>query len=250
MVKRICVIRWRFMAACAAAMVLLVFPAALLPASAAAEKPLIVIDPGHGGHDKGAEGVSATFEKNVTLRFARVLEKALASEYRVELTRTGDYQVSYQNRASMANHQKADLFISLHSGGFFRVGLESWGVYYYPASKASSPPSTGADNAAPAGDEAGPESTDWRRIQLKHVKVSQTLADALSRHLRACPQIAGVKNAEAPLLQMEGLDMPAVAIEAGYLTHPACEGRLNDPDFLTDAAACVRQGIRAFFRER
>lgn len=253
MLKSICSPRWRYLAFWASAtafLAFLAFPGGPPSVSAAAQKPLVIIDPGHGGHDKGVEGVSESLEKDAALRFARILEEALAPECRVDLTRTGDYQVSHQNRASMANHRKADLFISIHTGGFFRVGPESWGIFYYPAA-AGSP--GGADSAGkdyPGEGGAAHERTDWRRVQLHHARASKALADALRHYLRACPEISEVKTAEAPLLLAEGLDMPAVFIEAGYLTNPACEARLNDPDFLKDAAECIRRGIRSFLGDR
>lgn len=250
MLKRICSPRWRHMAFWASAAALLAFPGVLPSVSPAAQKPLVVIDPGHGGHDKGVEGVSGSLEKGAALRFARILEKALTPECRVELTRTGDYQVSHQNRASMANHRKADLFISIHTGGFFRAGPDSWGIFYYPSRALSAGGADQAGNAASGEAALSPERVNWRRVQLHHAKASKALADTLRHYLRACPEISEVKTAEAPLLPAEGLDMPAVFVEAGYLTNPACEARLNDADFLADAAACIRQGIRSFLRER
>lgn len=253
MLKRIGSPRGRYLAFWASATALLAFlafPGVPPSVCAAAKKPLVVIDPGHGGHDTGVEGVSESLEKDVALRFARTLEKALAPECRVALTRTGDYEVSHQNRASMANHRKADLFISIHTGGFFRVGPESWGLFYYPARAISPGGANNTGKADPGEKDISSEPFNWRHAQLPHAKASKALADTLRHYLRACPEISEVKTAEAPLLLAEGLDMPAVFVEAGYLTNPACEARLNDPEFLADAAECIRRGIRSFLRDR
>ena len=213
---------------------------------AESEQPLIIIDPGHGGHVTGAAGAGGTLEKNVALEFAEILEKTLKPDYRVALTRTGDYRVSLQKRASMANYKRGACFISLHSGGFPRAGIDAWSVYAFaPTGKRHDLPET-ADNM-PGSDRAR---LNWRQIQTKYIQASKTLAETLTVNLEKCPGIGTVKSAEAPLLLLEGIDMPAVIVEAGYLTNPSCESRLNDPDFLAAAAECLRHGIDAFFLEK
>ncbi|HMA85131.1 MAG TPA: N-acetylmuramoyl-L-alanine amidase [Desulfosalsimonadaceae bacterium] len=212
----------------------------------ASKKPVIIIDPGHGGHDHGAEGPGGSLEKDAALSFANILKETLQPAYRVKLTRTGDYGVSLQKRASMANHQDGALFISIHSGGFFRAGLDRWTVYGFnpDAGRSGSPMSAGNDSGS-----AG-RSQNWRKIQTKYTRASQSLAETVTDHLKNCPSIGRVQSAEAPLLLLEGINMPAVIVEAGYLTNPSCESRLNDPDFLASAAQCLCHGIDAFFREK
>ena len=81
------------------------------------EKTTIVVDPGHGGYDNGAQGPSGTLEKTVALQFAQMLQAGFEDRYRVAITRTTDYAVGTFERANFANHAKADLFISIHTGG-------------------------------------------------------------------------------------------------------------------------------------
>ena len=69
----------------------------------------IVIDPGHGGFDDGAQGSGGSKEKALTLKFAQILAKELKPEYAVVMTRNGDYQVNLMRRASVANHHRADI---------------------------------------------------------------------------------------------------------------------------------------------
>ena len=212
----------------------------------ASERPIIIIDPGHGGHDIGARGPGGSLEKNVTLKLANVLKEMLQPAYQATLTRTGDYGMSLKNRASKANHEGGALFISIHSGGFMRAGLDGWTVYSFD-SKEGRPGRAAAneDNNPPAG-----RSMNWRRVQTKHKQASQSLAKTMSDHLQRCPAINPVQSGGAPLLLLEAINMPAVIIEAGYLTNPSCESRLNDPDFLAAAAQCIRRGIDAFFQEK
>ncbi|CAN0417348.1 unnamed protein product, partial [Phaeothamnion confervicola] len=79
-------------------------------------KPLIVIDPGHGGIDPGAVGESVT-EKELTLAVAKALKKELEAtgKFRVSLTRSKDVYIPLRERFSLAREKGADLFISLHA---------------------------------------------------------------------------------------------------------------------------------------
>ena len=83
--------------------------------------PVVVIDPGHGGPDRGVSGASGVTEKKVAYAIAQAIQKKLASACRVHLTRTGDYRVDENERASIANHRQGDLFVSLHTGGSHRL---------------------------------------------------------------------------------------------------------------------------------
>ena len=92
----------------------------------------IVIDPGHGGDETGAKGSQGTLEKNITLSVARRLKAALEARLgvRVLLTRDGDQTVPLDQRASLANNNKADLFISLHANASVRPGVSGAEVFF------------------------------------------------------------------------------------------------------------------------
>ncbi|MFW6124079.1 MAG: N-acetylmuramoyl-L-alanine amidase family protein, partial [Acidobacteriota bacterium] len=82
----------------------------------------IVIDPGHGGLETGAEGRYGTKEKKVTLDIALKLKKVIERNlpYRVQLTREEDVDVSLERRAAIANNYRAYVFISIHANGSYR----------------------------------------------------------------------------------------------------------------------------------
>ena len=86
-----------------------------------AYRRIIVLDPGHGGRESGARGADGTAEKSVTLELARLIAAELQRDYKVTLTRTDDYHVDLDNRTALANHLKADVFVSLHTGRQFRL---------------------------------------------------------------------------------------------------------------------------------
>ncbi len=92
----------------------------------------VVIDPGHGGSDLGARGASGGVEKGVSLSVARRLKAALEGRLgvRVILTRDGDAGLGLDERAAVANNNKADLFISLHANASVRPGATGAQVFY------------------------------------------------------------------------------------------------------------------------
>ncbi len=96
-----------------------------------ADLPVVVIDPGHGGNDTGAEGPDGTQEKMVALNLARLIADQLKTGCRVVLTRSDDYRLDISGRTAVANQSRADIFISLHTGGSFSRSISASTVYYY-----------------------------------------------------------------------------------------------------------------------
>ena len=92
----------------------------------------VAIDAGHGGADVGTRGPEGTLEKDVTLGVARKLRAAIQRRLglRVVLTRAGDADVSLDERAAIANNNRADLFISLHANASMREDAAGAEVYY------------------------------------------------------------------------------------------------------------------------
>jgi N-acetylmuramoyl-L-alanine amidase len=206
---------------------------------------VVVVDAGHGGHDPGAVGPSGLAEKDVTLALAKKIKDALAANHTVYLTRDGDYWLDIEKRTAVANHHRADVFISLHAGGSLHHEARGLAVFYYGAETAQG---FSAEPAAPVGD-GGQTLPPWDQIQLRHTAKSKRLADLLHNELLAGfnPMDRGIDR--APCFVLRGADMPAVLVEIGYVTHPAEEKVLKDPGSMSTVAEAVSQGIKAFFRQ-
>jgi N-acetylmuramoyl-L-alanine amidase len=209
----------------------------------------IVLDPGHGGYDKGAKGPDGTIEKSITMEFALVLAAELKKTYNVSLTRTDDYWVDTLTRTAMANHENADLFISIHTGGSFLHQASGISLYYYekiPTSALMLDIGSAKDSKSSNFKEL------WSNIQVRHQKNSRVLAECILNSLKGRvddkfeynPEIQG-----APLLVLEGADMPAVLIEIGYITNPADEKSLNDIVSMSFLAQKIKRGIDDFFEK-
>jgi N-acetylmuramoyl-L-alanine amidase len=212
----------------------------------AKQKKTIVIDPGHGGHDKGALGPEGTVEKNATLDMARMLATEFENTYRVILTRTDDYFLNIPSRTSMANHEKADLFISIHAGGSFLHQASGITLYFFKE--------TAEPALTPHTDPSKPfkrinHRSAWSDIQKAHQTTSKILAKSLLNRINQQTTFKKSEILGAPLMVLEGADMPAVCLEIGYITHPAEEKLLTDIRVLSNIVQGIRKGIDDFFEK-
>ena len=227
-----------------------------LPALAALALPstvrAIAIDAGHGGPDVGTRGPEGTLEKDVTLRVARRLQAAIQRRLglRVVLTRAGDTDVTLDQRAAIANNNRADLFISLHANASMRENAAGAEIYYLNPAEYE----VDADEA-PAGGELIPvvgggtrvlDIVRWERAQLRFVDRSavwaRTLAEELGARLPMSPR--GVQ--QAPLRVLVGANMPAALVEMGFISNPAQEAQLVSPVFQSAVVEALLQSIVRF----
>ena len=215
--------------------------------SAVDETRVIVIDPGHGGHDHGVTGIDGIVEKAVMLALAREIKDRLPSVFTVHLTRTGDYSVDLKTRTSIANRHGADLFISLHAGGGFKSGLDQWAVYHERQKSASGDVSGDVSGKIP-GEAPGPFL--WQDLQQRHIRASAALAENIGRHLEAGAAGRPVDIIAAPLVVLSGANMPAVVVETGYLTNPAAARKFSQASYVRAVADDIASGIEAFFEKQ
>ena len=195
----------------------------------------VVLDPGHGGQDTGARGPEGSLEKTVTLTFAQLITAELETHYRVVLTRTGDYELDIPSRTAVANQEKADLFISIHTGGSYLHQASGLYIFYFKDLPGISEPAT---NQSEAGNLR-----IWDTLQSRHQSASAALARQLEKHLIPGEKFKFNGILAAPLMVVRGADMPAVLIEIGYLTNPLEEKMLREKGGLSDLAKRIAKGI-------
>ncbi len=206
---------------------------------------VIVLDPGHGGQDTGARGPNGTFEKTVSLKLARIMADELGKTYKVVLTRTDDYGPEISDRTAVANNVKADLFISLHTGGSFLHEARGLTLYYYKKKAGSY---VHDETNRLDSDENSSTKIPWNTIQFRHQTTSRVLAQFVLNRLKEQGIFleSGLKGAS--LVVLEGADMPAIAIETGYITNPVNEKELLDPVILKKITRGIHNGIDDFFK--
>ena len=210
----------------------------------------IVIDAGHGGDDTGAKGAQGTLEKNVTLSVARRLKAALEARLgvRVLLTRDADQLVAQDQRAALANNNKADLFISLHANASLRPGVAGAEVFYLnlegygdKAQRASQ----GSADALPVlgGGSREIEITPWEMAQARHIDQSGLFAKAVEDALRERVPMNTRALQQAPFRVLVGANMPAVLVELGFLTNAQQEQQLASDEHQNVLVQALVEGI-------
>ena len=217
----------------------------------------IVVDAGHGGDDGGARGAGGTEEKAVTLSVARLLKAALESRLgaRVLMTRDEDRLVGLDERAAVANNNKADLFVSLHANASLRgaaSGAEVFSLAIDPGDEAVRQV-MGSQGVAMPVFGGGTREIDvilWEMAQARHVDDSAALARRVEAQLRSVVPMSPRALQRAPLRVLVGANMPAVLVEMGYLTNARQEGQLASADFQKGVANALTEAIAGFFATR
>ena len=200
-------------------------------------RPLVVIDPGHGGRDPGATGTASGLkEKDLTLVIARELHNRLATggRVRIALTRDGDRTLELDSRSDIARRLGADLFLSLHADSATDPGAR--GASVYSLSEVASDADAARLAAAQEGGRAsgGPGDGSVRAL-LTDLAVRDIMTASANFALR----LVGTANGRidlrpephrfAALRVLRRAEAPAVLVEMGYLSNTADEAMLRDP---------------------
>ena len=212
----------------------------------------IAIDPGHGGGDAGVKGVEGTTEKDLTLAVARRVKAAIESRLgiRVLLTRDDDRDVPLDGRAAVANHNKADLFISLHANASFRTATSGASILYAAfdrETERAAHASLGFQRLPTFG--GGSRDVDlvlWDLAQIRHIDRSAELATILEELFHDRIPLAPHPVDRAPLSVLESANMPAVLVEMGYLTNADQEKQMAGADFQNTFVQSVYDSVLKF----
>jgi N-acetylmuramoyl-L-alanine amidase len=218
----------------------------------------VVIDPGHGGIETGAKGVFGAQEKDVTLaislKLKDVLEKSLA--FRVVLTRDRDTEIALESRAAVANNNKADVFISLHTNGSRRKLAQGSETFFLnlnatdeEARRLAYMENTGGELA---GQIAGENQDDvelilWDMAQAAFLTQSSQLAEAIQAELNALLGTLNRGLKQAPFKVLTGVACPAVLVEVAFISNPEEEKKLLSPGFQDNVVQAVHRGLLRFF---
>ncbi len=227
------------------------------PAAPARPKPIetICVDPGHGGEDLGAIGRSKLQEKSVTLKIGLKLKKLIESKtgLRVIMTRDKDSEVSLNTRASIANNQRAQMFISIHANSSFRksaYGSET----YFVSLQATDPESLELAQKENRNNEDPGEAIQsdelkmilWNMAQTEHIRESSKLAEYIQHELN---ELLGTRNRgvkQAPFRVLMRTAMPAVLIETVFISNANEEKKLQSEEFLDKIAFAIYNGVSKF----
>ncbi|WP_375396542.1 N-acetylmuramoyl-L-alanine amidase [uncultured Sphingomonas sp.] len=225
-------------------------------------RPLVVIDPGHGGADPGAVSpTSGLKEKDVTLRIARAIRDRLlqSGRVRVALTRDDDRFLILQERYGIARKLHADLFISIHCDS---VGSgDASGASVYTLSEVASDKEAARlaarENKADiiAGVDLGGEDAEISSIlidltQRETMNVSAGFARLLGREAAALMPLRPNFHHMASLMVLKAADMPSILFETGYISNPVDAAFLDSDDGRRRIAQSVERAVEIHFARR
>jgi len=179
---------------------------------------LVVIDPGHGGYDLGAR-MSACDEKSLALSTALLTKKYLTEMgYAVILTRTRDVFMALEKRTFIANQTKSKIFVSIHYNAAKNPIAQGIEVFYHASS-----------------DKFRTGSSKKLAARVLSKLIDRTVAEN-----------RGIK--EGNFYVIRETKMPAILIEAGFMTHPEELHRLKDINYRDKIARGIAEGIDSFFK--
>ena len=222
-------------------------------------RPLVVIDPGHGGFDPGAiNPLTGLREKDVTLKIAKAIrDELLASgRVRVALTRDDDRYLVLRERYGIARRLHADLFISIHCDS--TVSPDATGASVYTLSEVSSDKEAArlaarenkADIIAGVNlDEANPDVSSILidLTQRETMNASAGFARLLGREAKPLMPTKANFHRMASLMVLKAPDMPSILFETGYISNPGDAAFLNSTSGEERIATSVTRAVETHF---
>lgn len=196
------------------------------PLSAAAAT--VMIDPGHGGSDPGAIGITGLYEKEVNLDISlKLRDELLKRGYNVVMTRTSDISISLQDRIALANQAMPDILVSVHANSYHKPDVSGTLVLYY-------------DNRYPQASWPASEamirlSPESKALALSILGGATAATNSLSRGLL-----------ESVVYMVRMGSVPSALIETAFLSNKEDEKKLRDDSFRSQMAVGIANGIAQY----
>lgn len=222
-------------------------------------RPVIVLDPGHGGIDPGTVGASGSFEKKITLRIAKELKRQLedTGRYRVLLTRDKDVFVRLGHRVKIAREAEAALFVSLHADSIRNRRVRGAAVYTLSetASDAEAAALAAKENRADviAGLHLEGESSEVTTILIdltrrETMNLSAEFASLLVPEIRKNGKVLRNDHRVAGFAVLKAPDVPSILVEMGYLSNRQDEKLLLSRAYQKRISTAMVRAIDRYFR--
>src|SRR5271156_5929888 len=233
-------------------------PSVRPPARASRPSPLVMLDPGHGGKDPGAIGVSGTYEKHVALSTAMELQRQLTAggHYRVALTRARDVFIPLDERVARAQERGASLFVSMHADALNDHEVRGASVYTLANTASDAQTAALARRENSADRFLGPA---WRGVspQVARILASLVRQETTRGSGRLAHDLVGSLDQDLPMLQnpdrhagfvvLKAADIPSVLVEMGFMSNPRDEAALRRPDHRAKVATAMKRAVEAYF---
>lgn len=222
------------------------------------ERPLIVLDPGHGGVDPGAMSRNGTREKDIVLKVAEAMAAALeeTGRFRALLTRDSDVYLPLRERYNVARRANADLFISIHADSNPVRGTRGLSVYTLSERASDSEAAALARRENRSDVIAGVDLRDRSDqvanilidlVQRETMNQSARFAEMLVTEMRGTTRVLRRTHRFAGFAVLKAPDVPSVLVELGYLTNPEDEQLLRSEAHHRRLAEAMTEAVSAYF---
>ncbi|HET9617958.1 MAG TPA: N-acetylmuramoyl-L-alanine amidase [Pseudolabrys sp.] len=226
-------------------------------------RPLIVLDPGHGGIDTGTHGLDGELEKDVVLSFASEVRTRLeaSGKYRVLMTRGDDTFIPLNDRVRFARSHGAALFVSIHADALPKKEGQADGATVYTLSEHASDAEAARladdENKADviAGVDLSAEPDDVANIlvdlaQRETKTFSLQFAHATVKEFKTVARLHKRPLKSAGFVVLKAPDVPSVLIELGYMSNRGDLNHLVDAEWRGKTAAALAHAVDDFFAPR
>ncbi|QEY24577.1 N-acetylmuramoyl-L-alanine amidase [Neisseria animalis] len=219
-------------------------------------KPVVVLDPGHGGEDPGAVSPNGLREKDVVLSVARETKKRLeAFGYTVHMTRNEDVFIPLNVRVAKARTLQADIFVSIHADSFTSPTARGTGVYILNPRGASSAAARFLAQTQNNADAIGGVQVSGNvqvdnaildMTQTATMRDSRKLAQAVLNELGKLNKLHKGRVDEANFAVLRAPDIPSVLVETAFISNPIEEKLLASEAFRRQCAQAISDGVRKY----
>lgn len=230
--------------------------------SPATGRPVVVLDPGHGGIDNGTRGATGVLEKEITLAFANVLRDKLVKSglYDVYLTRTEDSFVSLPDRVAFAEGHRANLLVSIHANSFPMPAVRGTTIYTVSEQASDKMAEDVAKSENQSDVLAGLDRTNGVSDQVKDILIDLTrretrnfgtvFARNLVQELKASNRMFKVPHQEAGFRVLEAPDVPSAMVELGFMSNADDEKLLLSDEWRQKTADSIAGAIAGYFKTK
>ncbi|WP_370240240.1 N-acetylmuramoyl-L-alanine amidase [Marisediminitalea sp.] len=226
---------------------------------------IVAIDAGHGGKDPGSIGPAGTYEKNITLSIAKMLEDRINKEagMRAVMTRNGDYYISPNKRPEVARQHKADLLISIHADAFTQPEPRGGSVWVLSMRRADSELGRWLEKTERHSELLGGAaevisdnaSERYLAETILGLSMDHSMSTSYDLSKKVISELKGVTRLHkrspqaASLAVLTAPDIPSILVEVGFISNPQEEKNLNWSKYRQQLADAMFSATKRYFEQ-
>ena len=222
---------------------------------------VVVLDPGHGGVDPGAVGVTGSYEKHITLAVAKAAKRVLeaSGRYRVVLTRTRDVYVRLRDRFEIAHDSEAEMFLSLHADSIGSRKVRGGSIYTLSDKASDKEAEDLAKRENKSDIIAGADLTGYAsEVSRVLIDLAQSdtnreswyLAKMLIGELKKSIRLLRTSHRYAGFAVLKSPNVPSALIELGYLSNRTDEKKLKSPKYREAIGRAILRAADRYFARK